>query len=92
MTDHELLVKIMQDNFKEIKENIKEIDKKLETLVNKSDCKEQRKKVIEACINHLNIKQAELKIKKIATIGTIVTGSVGASSLIIITLIKIFFN
>lgn len=93
-----MLVKMIQDNFNHLREDMnnrfdrfekkfESIEKKLETYCTIEDCKKNRK----SCIENLELKKSELSIKKITAIGGVFTGSIAACSAIIITLIKLCF-
>lgn len=93
MDDRELLITIMKDEFNSLRKEVREIHDILNTkVINKQDCKDNRKNLLISCMNHLKVKESEIKIKKIVAVGGVVTGVVGGSSLIIVTLIKIFLQ
>jgi len=96
--DNEILIKIIQDNFNNFRQDmndrfdrfenkIEKIEEKLEDVVNAEDCKKNRK----FCIESLQLKKSEMSIKTITAIGGVVTGTIAASSAIVIAILKIFF-
>lgn len=91
MPDNEILIKIIQDNFNHLREDMNQklnrIDNKLDELVSLEDCKKNRK----YCIENLQLKRSEMSIKTITAIGGVVTGTIAASSVIVVTILKIFF-
>lgn len=92
MDERELLVTIIKEEFNSLKSEVREMHNTINTLVNKQDCKESRKNLLISCMNHLKVKERELRIKNVAAIGGIVTGVIGGSSLIVVTLIKIILG
>jgi len=96
--DNEILIKIIQDNFNNFRQDmnnrfdkfekkIEKIEEKLEDVVTSEDCKKNRK----FCIENLQLKRSEMSIRKITAIGGVVTGTIAASSVIVIAILKIFF-
>lgn len=96
--DNEMLFKMIQDNFNNLRSDLHErldkIDKKFDKIEGKldeyvklDDCKKNRKN----CLENLNLKRSELSIKKITAIGGVVTGFISANSIIIVTVLKIFY-
>lgn len=91
MSDNEMLVNIIQDNFKNLREDMNHrldrIESKLDTVVTNEDCKKNRK----SCIETLALKKSEISIKKITAIGGVVTGTITASAAAVVTILKIFY-
>lgn len=98
MSDNEVLVKMIQDNFNHLRQDMNHrldrIDKKFDSIESKlnevvtiEDCKKNRK----SCIENMELKKSEISIKKITAIGGVVTGTIAASSVIVVTILKIFF-
>jgi low affinity Fe/Cu permease len=96
--DNEILIKIIQDNFNHLREDMNQklnridnkfdsIEDKLDELITVEDCKKNRK----FCIENLQLKRSEMSIKTITAIGGVVTGTIAASSAIVIAILKIFF-
>lgn len=98
MPDNEVLVKMIQDNFNHLREDMNhrldridskfdKMETKLNEVITIEDCKKNRK----SCSENLLLKKSEMNIKKITAIGGVVTGTIAASSLIMVTILKIFF-
>ena len=91
MPDNEILIKIIQDNFNNFRQDMNnrfdKFEEKLEDVVTSEDCKKNRK----FCIENLQLKRSEMSIRKITAIGGVVTGTIAASSVIVIAILKIFF-
>lgn len=98
VSDNEVLVKMIQDNFNNLRQDMnnrfdrfekkfEKIEKKLEDVVTIEDCKKNRK----SCIENMELRKSEISIKKITAIGGVVTGTIAASSVIVVTILKIFF-
>lgn len=98
VSDNEMLVKMIQSNFDNLRSDMNrrldkidnkfdKMEKQLNEVVTIDDCKKNRK----MCLENISLKKSEIGIRRITAIGGVVTGTIAASSVIVVAILKLFF-
>ena len=84
------LLEYINDNVKSLKEDmthrLDKIDGKMDNLVTKEDCKENR----ENC-ERLTTSKGEMSVKRMSAIGGIVVGTIAAGTTATVSILKVFY-
>lgn len=75
------VIELMQANFADLRDRLNKLDDKIDNLVSKEDCKNNRN----VCAN---IQQQKISIKKIG----VISGAIGLVLTNVIALVKIFYG
>jgi len=91
------LLEFINDNLKSLKEDMKarldKIECKLDKVVTNEECQQHRNECEKQTTENrtLSTIKGEVSIKRITAIGAVITGTIAASTAMIVTIVQVFY-